>query len=291
MKKCLTCGALSSSVEAKCPDCGTKTETISDFLAYAPELEGNSSGFKESYFQELFELEKNHFWFQNRNHLILLTIQKYCPMFKSFLEVGCGTGYVLSAIANRYSACKLIGSEIFTTGLKFAAQRQPNVEFIQMDARRIPFHNEFDLIGAFDVLEHIAEDRLVLRQLYESLSPGGTLLLTVPQHQWLWSPSDDYACHARRYSARDLHQKLAVTGFKVLRSTSFVTTLLPIMLVSRMRMKQQCNKPEFDVMAELRISPPTNLILSRILAVEVHLIRYGFNLPIGGSRLVVARKI
>ncbi len=291
MRKCLTCGKCSTSASSQCSNCGKIIQKISGFFAYAPELESFSSGFRAGYFQELFELEENHFWFQNRNSLILWAIQKYCPHFRSFLEVGCGTGYVLSAIADRYSKRELVGSEIFTAGLNFAAQRQPNVEFIQMDARKIPFVNEFDLIGAFDVLEHIEEDQEVLSQLYESLLPGGMLLLTVPQHQWLWSPADDYACHVRRYASNDLHRQLATAGFKILRSTSFVTALLPIMLVSRMLMRQHAKKTEADVMAELRISAITNSVLSRILALEVRLIRLGIDFPIGGSRLIVDHKI
>jgi SAM-dependent methyltransferase len=155
---------------------------------------------------------------------------------------------------------------------------------MQMDARNIPFENEFDVIGAFDVLEHIKEDKKVLAQVYSALKPEGLMLLTVPQHAWLWSPIDEYACHERRYAAPDLHQKIEAAGFRVIRSTSFVPTLLPVMMISRFLQK-------FDATSELKISPWLNSLFSRILAAELALIKRGFNFPVGGSRLVVARKI
>lgn len=183
-----------------------------------------------------------------------------------------------------------MGSEIFIAGLGFAAARLPSAMFMQMDARNLPFEDEFDVIGAFDILEHIKEDKEVLAQIFAALKPEGLMLLTVPQHVWLWSGVDEYACHERRYAAADLHQKIEAAGFRVIKSTSFVTTLLPAMMISRFLQKKVSDK-KFDATAELKISPWLNSIFSRILSAELALIKMGVNFPIGGSRLVVARKI
>jgi SAM-dependent methyltransferase len=161
---------------------------------------------------------------------------------------------------------------------------------MQMDARNIPFENEFEVIGAFDVLEHIKEDEKVLTQIYSALKPEGLMLLTVPQHAWLWSPIDEFACHERRYGAADLHQKIEASGFRIIRSTSFVTTLLPAMMISRLIQKKVFDK-KFDAMAELKVSPWLNSLFSRILSAELELIKKGCNFSVGGSRLVVSRKI
>ena len=77
-----------------------------------------------------------------------------------------------------------------------------------MDARRIPFEREFDVVGAFDVLEHIVEDEDVLGQMFKATRPGGGLLVTVPQHPFLWSASDEHAMHQRRYSRAELRRKV-----------------------------------------------------------------------------------
>jgi SAM-dependent methyltransferase len=234
-------------------------------------------------------LEAGNFWFRSRNQIILWAIRQYAPDFVSFLEVGCGTGYVLSGIAAAYPEAKLYGSELFTEGLRFAAARVPKAQLMQMDAREIPFADEFDVIGAFDVLEHVTEDETALRHMYVACKPDGLLLITVPQHQWLWSPVDEYACHARRYDDAGLRRKVEAAGFHVLRSGSFVTALLPVMALSRYLRRK--SKPEnANPRAELNVHPWLNSLLYAILTAERACIRVGLNFPIGGSRFLVAQK-
>ena len=126
------------------------------------------------------------------------------------------------------------GSEIYSEGLDYAANRVKRAALFQMDARDIPFESEFDVIGAFDVLEHIEEDEQVLEQVFRAVSPGGGIMLTVPQHRFLWSQQDEYACHVRRYEAKELRDKVEKAGFQVEWATSFVTLLLPLMVMSRL---------------------------------------------------------
>lgn len=290
MKKCLACNATFASRDSCCLVCGHGPEVQEGFLAYAPALAQGGGGFKAAYFADLARLEAGHFWFRARNRLIIWALGQYCPEFRSFLEIGCGTGYVLSGIANAYPGVQLHGSEIFTAGLAFAAARQPTIHFMQMDGRAIPFVEEFDSIGAFDVLEHIEEDEQVLGQMHGALRPRGIILLTVPQHAWLWSPVDDYACHIRRYSAKEIHVKVEGAGFEILRSTSFVSSLLPAMFASRL-VQKLATKKNADPTAELRISPWLNRLFEKMLDAELALIRNDINLPAGGSRLIVARKI
>ena len=289
MKKCLACGTIFHLPNSCCPSCSWGPEMLDGFPAYAPALAQKGGGFKAPYFADLAHLEEGYFWFRARNCLIIWAAGKYCPEFQSFLEIGCGTGYVLSGMVGAFPGVQFHGSEIFTAGLAFAAARQPGINFMQMDARHIPFVDEFDAIGAFDVLEHIEEDEEVLMQMREALKPSGIMLLTVPQHAWLWSTVDDYACHVRRYSANELHAKVKRAGFELLRSTSFVSSLLPAMWISRYAQK----KPTKNVSAEteINISPWLNNILETILGAEVAMIRNGVNFPLGGSRLVVARKV
>ena len=290
MRLCLSCHSRYPSLIQSCQSCGYVPILVDGFDAYAPDLAHEGGGFKENYFSNLANLEDANFWFQSRNNLIMWALENYVPDFQSFLEVGCGTGYVLNGISKKFPNSILLGSEIFVAGLDFAAARLPSVKFIQMDARNIPFDNEFDVIGAFDVLEHIKEDEEVLTQMCKTLKPKGWIFITVPQHAWLWSSTDEYAQHERRYAASDLHRKVGAAGFSIIKSTSFITTLLPAMMIARFRQKKMLDK-EFDASAELKISPWLNTIFSKILCAELALIKRGINLPFGGSRLVVAQKI
>lgn len=288
MKRCLACQKCYLPSLTECPSCGFAPPLVDGFQSYAPDFAKGGGGFKSSYFSELARLEDRNFWFRSRNQLIGWVLRKYCKNFQSFLEVGCGTGYVLSGVSKEFPGATLLGSEIFTAGLGFAAARLPSVNFIQMDARNIPYREEFDVIGAFDVLEHIEEDVTVLREVHSALKTNGFLFLTVPQHSWLWSLVDEYACHVRRYSASELHQKLESAGFEVVRSTSFVSLLLPAMLLSRV--KQRYAKISIDPADELKLSEGLNSFLYRVMQVEVGLIQRGVSFPLGGSRLVVAKR-
>lgn len=289
MKRCLACQCKFPASVAKCPACGFLPVLEDGVRLYAPQFSKSGGGFKSSYFSELASLEAQNFWFRSRNRLIFWALRKYCKDFQSFLEVGCGTGYVLSGVSHEFPDATLLGSEIFTAGLGFAAARLPSVSFIQMDARNIPYSEEFDVIGAFDVLEHIDEDEDVLRQFYAALKPHGLILLTVPQHAWLWSSVDEYACHIRRYSARDIHHRIEASGFQIIRSSSFVTTLLPAMLLSRLLQRGRPAE-EIDVTAELKLPTWLNSIFLGLLNFETFLIKWGLNFPVGGSRLVIAKK-
>jgi trans-aconitate methyltransferase len=246
-------------------------------------------GFKTHYFKELAELEAGNFWFRARNKLILWALDKYSQELRSFLEIGCGTGFVISAISKRFPEVKLTGGEYLEEGLVYARQRVPDAEFTQMDAQSIHYESEFDVIGAFDVLEHIKEDEIVLQQMYKALKPGGIVVITVPQHRWLWSAVDEYACHVRRYGSNELHKKTYKAGFEIIRSTSFISALLPAMYLSRLLQSNKAGMKMDDV-AGLHINPFLNKIFEWVLDLELLLIRAGVSLPVGGSRLLVARR-
>ena len=292
MIRCLHCDTAFFRTEGRetCPVCEWTPALIDGLPAYAPELARAGGGFEPEYFDDLAALEANNFWFQSRNKLLQWIVKRFRPNFESFLEVGCGSGFVLSGIARVNPHARIAGSEIFIAGLSFARVRLPAVSLMQMDARNVPFIDDFDVVGAFDVLEHIEEDELVLSQLHAALKEGGLLMITVPQHPWLWSTLDEYSRHFRRYTEKELRRKVEAAGFKIVKSTSFVTILLPAMVLSRLLRRNKAVE-EIDVRAELQLPPLMNTIFGFLLSCEVALIKLGITLPIGGSRLVVARKV
>ncbi|MEW5857914.1 MAG: class I SAM-dependent methyltransferase [Cyanobacteriota bacterium] len=288
MKICSKCGTRFDSLNWVCPSCSCKPKRIEGYLSFAPEFSQINDNYEPSFFSQLATLEAKNFWFCSRNRLIVWALQRYFPQAQTLLEIGCGTGFVLSGIEKAFPRLTLYGSEIFSTGLAFAAQRLSKAELFQMDACKIPFEREFDIIGAFDVLEHIKEDRIVLAEMYRATKAGGGIILTVPQHPWLWSQADDYAHHVRRYRAQELKTKVQRAGFKIVRMTSFVSLLLPLMLLSRSQ--QQRPKPDYDPLAELRIGGLANSILEKVLDFERSAIRLGLSFPLGGSLLLIAKK-
>ena len=284
---CPRCSLHHASQEAFCPACGYVPASLNGFPAWAPEMANAGGGFHESFFPELARLEAGNFWFEARNAIIVRTLRRFFPQFRSFLEIGCGTGFVLSGIAHAFPDVRLVGTEIFIAGLPFAAARVPSASFAQMDARRLPYTAEFDVVGAFDVIEHIEEDVDALENLKRAVKPGGGVIISVPQHKWLWSEIDKQSFHFRRYERRDLHEKIEGVGLEVVYSTSFVSLLLPLMFLSRRRKSES---PESDAGRELRLGRATNASLRAVMGFESLILATGLTFPVGGSRLVVARR-
>ena len=290
MKLCLACKRPSTGFAWVCPACGSTPAERNGFLAFAPELAEQNDGFNPEFFQLMVAVEPKHFWFVGRNRILMDVMHKYFPNPGDILEMGCGTGFVLSGLRVTFPRARLSGSDIFTEGLALTAQRVPSAFLFQMDARRIPFQEEFDLVGAFDVLEHIEEDEAVLTQMYQACKPGGGIVLTVPQHRWLWSRVDDFAHHKRRYARAELVEKVVRAGFRIEYTTSFVSLLLPLMLASRGLKKTGADMDEQMEAVGLNIGRLANALLGAIMRIEWVLIRVGLSFPFGGSLLLVAKK-
>jgi SAM-dependent methyltransferase len=290
VRVCTACGSDRCDNAWLCADCGHEPTVIDGVASFAPELASENAGFREDYFRELAALEAGNFWFRARNQLILWAMRTYLPDPSRFLEIGCGTGFVLGGIRTAFPSTELTGSEVFSAGLAFAAERVPSATFYQMDARSIPFRDHFDAIGAFDVLEHIDEDAAVIAEVASALRPGGSFLLTVPQHPALWSAQDDHAFHVRRYTAARLRRTVEAAGFEVVRLTSFVSLLLPMMFASRRGRRLASDGAEVDAMGDLRQPRAINMALEAVMTMERALIRHGWSPTAGGSLLMVARK-
>jgi SAM-dependent methyltransferase len=290
VRVCPSCGRADVDGDWAGSACGWEPARIDGFTAFAPELAREHSGFRPDFFARLAALEARSFWFRGRNELILWALKRYAGEVSSFLEIGCGTGFVLSAVGAAYPNARLSGSEVLVAGLESAARRLPAATLYQMDALRIPFRDEFDVIGAFDVIEHIADDEAVLAQIAAALRPGGSFLATVPQHPRLWSRQDEHARHVRRYRAGQLRRRVQDAGLEIVRMTSFVSLLLPFLVVSRLRMGTRPAAAAFDPLDEVATPALFNALFSPVMALERALIRRGVSFPAGGSLLLVGRK-
>jgi SAM-dependent methyltransferase len=286
VKVCVDCGTRFDAADWRCPACGFRPAQDSS-PQFAPELAHSSDQFEEALFRRLADLEEQSFWFQARNRLIAWALRKYASDARSFLDVGTGTGFVLTGLRARFPELRLVGGDLLAVGLDVARTRLPGVELLQIDARRIPYDAEFDVAGAFDVVEHIDEDQVVFSQLKQSVRPGGIVLITVPQHPWLWGPLDEFSHHRRRYTRLELSAKLRSGGLQVERITSFVSALLPGMIVSRLVARRRST---FELEREFRAARLIRLPLAAAMRAEEALIALGVSFPVGGSLLAVARR-
>jgi len=266
---------------------------IDGFRCYAPAVALDSADYPSEGFDVTVAVEERSFWCRTRNRILHSVLDRFAPRGRrlQLLEVGCGTGNVLSSLRHR-SELSLTGSEIYLSGLRHARRRHQGIDFIQLDATDIPFREDYDIVGAFDVIEHIEADDVVLAQVRSALRPGGLLLVTVPQYQWMWSSLDELVHHKRRYSRTELRSKLVAAGFDVLYTTSFVTALFPVMAIQRglNRFRTSANDTTQDFAAQVVLPGPVNTVFDWIMRVDEAAIRLGLSLPFGGSLLAVARR-
>ncbi|MGH9552540.1 MAG: class I SAM-dependent DNA methyltransferase [Terriglobales bacterium] len=253
-------------------------------------------GYDPAFFQQLARVEDRHFWFQARNHLISRMSRKLVSELAPgywVLEVGCGTGNVLRALRQACPDGTVVGLELWLDGLRFAQKRSVG-PLVQGDVRRCPFGKPFDLIGMFDVLEHVPEELETLRALREALAPGGRLMLTVPAHQSLWSYFDEAAQHCRRYSSPEIRAQLVAAGFDVEFLSQFMSCIFPLVWLFR-KMSSWNRRPgsanaKALTLREFRVVPVMNGLLSALLKLETPWLTGGHRLPVGTSLIVVARR-
>ncbi|MGH9552769.1 MAG: class I SAM-dependent methyltransferase [Candidatus Angelobacter sp.] len=249
-----------------------------------------AGGFDRSAFERLARLEENSFWFKSRNKLIVWAMRKFSPGITNFLEVGCGNGIVLQSVAQSFPQLQLSGSDLFEEALPCARQRLPQATLFQLDLLEFDQVQQFDAIGCFDVLEHVAPDELALKRMTAALTEHGHLIISVPQYQFLWSRSDEAAHHVRRYSFSELKRKCENAGLQLVYSTSFVSLLFPFLVASRVLQKYSRASSEYDVFKELNMPWVLNGVFECIQTVERMLMRLGITFPFGGSLLIVAQK-
>ena len=202
--------------------------------------EGHWSAFDAAGIQRLLAAEDRHFWFRARNETIAALARgpiRGLPDGFRILEVGCGSGNVLRILH------KLAADRGQVEGLELspqaadAARARTGLSVTNGYLSDLDPHAKYDLIAAFDVLEHIADEAQVLGQMQQRLLPGGRLILTVPAHQTLWSPFDIASGHERRYSMRTLSRALRASGFRVEYVTYFMSLLFPMMWLRRRLLK------------------------------------------------------
>ncbi len=259
-----------------------KPTVVDGFEIWAPELAHGHDGFTDHGHEALDQVEDDYFWFQCRRRLLADLLQARIPRDGSYAEVGCGNGGVLSAVADVRPDLQLTGIEASLAGLAHARRRVPRAHLLQADATRLPFTGEFDAMGIYDVLEHIDDDHAVLQAMHRALKPDGLLLVTVPQHRWLWSWVDEASCHRRRYDRAELATKLEENGFEPLAWSSYLVWLMPMLWASRWHKPANPTAP--------KLPAPVNGLLAAITGAETLLTRAGWDHRWGGSMISLARR-
>ncbi len=236
--------------------------------------------------QKMYDLEDRYWWFVTRRHLVRDLVARFSAPDPRILDIGCGTGGTLDHLSGLGA---LTGTDVSDDALRLCRTRG-HESLVRCAAENLGFADgTVDLAVLCDMLEHLDDDALGLSEVLRVLKPGGVAIITVPAHQWLWSEHDIALSHRRRYSRKELADRLEATGFQKVKLTYAVTFVFPIVCAFRLLRRlhlQGVGKPHTQLM-----SLPG--WLNRALIWLHHLenwivIRAGF--PFGTTLLAIVRK-
>jgi SAM-dependent methyltransferase len=219
-------------------------------------------------YDHMAEFDQRHWWYRARRKVLADLIRRtVCPPANArILEIGCGTGHNLPMLSG-FGEVDAVELDEGARALAEARLGKPVMADPLPEMRGVP-DAHYDMIGAFDVIEHIVDDRAALAAVASKLKPGGKLVMTVPAHQWMWSGHDVINHHQRRYSRRGLRALIGESPLKLEKIGYLNSLLFPIAVAQRFVSKVRGSDG-----SGLGVPPaPLNAALEAVFAAERHLI-------------------
>ncbi|MFO7915451.1 MAG: class I SAM-dependent methyltransferase [Candidatus Krumholzibacteriales bacterium] len=239
---------------------------------------------KDKVYQDMVNQQRNHWWFRARRNILGIILEQFAgDGSPDILEIGCGTGGNLPMLKSHGGVSAV---EMDDFAIRYA-EELTGVEVLKgWLPDSIPYRREFDMVCMFDVLEHIKDDRMALKEIYRLMRPDGLLIITVPAYSWLFGTHDRLLRHFRRYSRKKIKRLVLDSGFSIEKLSYFNTFLFPMAVLARV----------IDMFRggteSLGYSTPPEIInrpLFAIFNMEKYILGR-HNLPFGTSVLAVCRK-
>jgi 2-polyprenyl-3-methyl-5-hydroxy-6-metoxy-1,4-benzoquinol methylase len=232
--------------------------------------------------EQMAQIEDHHWWFVARRRIVHAVLDRLeLPASTRILDVGAGTGGTTRTLT-QYGTVQAL--EIDPIARKHLEKTGLPVHPNPLPDPALPT-GSYDLITAFDVLEHVPDDVSVTQDIHRLLIPGGWFLATVPAHPWLFSAHDVRHHHQRRYTREALRTTLEGAGLQIVQLSPWLTLLFPLLLADRAL--QAFRGPAAEVAQPNSLG---NRLLARITATERRWIAAGRSAPMGGSWIVLARR-
>ncbi|MBM2811042.1 MAG: Methyltransferase type 11 [Chloroflexi bacterium] len=225
------------------------------------------------FYAEYSQIETTHWWSLGRRSIFLDLLRGRLAAHPQarLLDVGCGTGAMLGLLQPFGTP---IGVDVEASALGYCRDRGCE-RLVQASANALPFLDAtFDLVTAFDIIEHMDDDVGSLAELGRVCRDDGQVLLSVPAYSFLWGAQDEISHHRRRYTRGDLAGRLHAAGLRPELLTYFNTFLFPIIAGIRLA-RRFIPEGDRQLRSDFTMTKPglTNAVLTRILAAESPFIR------------------
>lgn len=235
-------------------------------------------------FELMYQLEERHWWFSGRRSLVKRLLKWYIPDSTnlSILDAGCGTGLLDEEL--RRENYKVIGIDSSPEAVHFS--RKHGNDAVESSLESCPLPAQFfDIILLLDVIEHVPNENVVLKEADRLLKLGGIIIIFVPAFKLWWSRQDEFLGHYRRYTIKDLETLFEMKRWSVLNSGYFNFVLsLPILLVRKLS-----DFLELPTKDEISQASRLNFIFSKIFCLELKLVPW-LKFPFGVSAYCVVKK-
>ena len=246
----------------------------------------------KKFYQEYYTLEREGWWFKAR----LYILESYCKDLAvntniKILNVGAATG-ATSEMLSRYGEVTSLEYDKFCCEF---LKVKTGIEAINASLTELPFkNNTYDLICAFDVIEHIEDHEKALDEIYRVLRPHGKYFLTVPAFQSLWSNHDVVNHHYRRYTKKKFNSLISNSNLKIDYSTYFNFWLFIPISIARFilniiprKKKENSSGSDNEIMKSSKV---INAILFSIFHSEKYLLNHNVKFPFGVSIMTIGHK-
>ncbi|GAA2128965.1 class I SAM-dependent methyltransferase [Nocardioides bigeumensis] len=219
----------------------------------------------------------DYWWFAARARLLEAALAPYLGAPARLLDVGSADGP---------SAAWMRGDHTHVT-LDLDARGLTAGRGVVGALPHLPFADgSFDVVAAFDVVEHVESEAAALDELARVLSSGGRLLVSVPAYQWAWSHHDVRAGHYRRYTRPRIVAAVERAGLTVERATYAFGAVFPLFAGQRLLQRVRSGPPAERL-------PSVHPVLDRVLrgasAAEARVLPR-VDLPFGSSVLLAATR-
>lgn len=238
-------------------------------------------------YKTTYENERSYWWYQARADIVSgVYARKIHSPGMELLNLGCGTG-LLSERFGRFGS--VAGVDFSSEALEFCAQNRLG-SLARADAAALPFRDQcFDACLAFDMVEHVPDDRQAVSEIRRVLKPGGSVLLTVPAFQWMWTRMDEVGKHFRRYTKKQVGELLGQAGLSPVVLTYYNFFLFPLAIAQKLRERAFGGGAGADDFLPA-LPPLVNRLFYRIFSAEKNWVGR-VNFPFGLSVLALAKKI